>query len=102
MVSRSHTEAVGPPKYCVRHSTSDKRPKVDSRIQECCSCRTRIHTNLAEFTLCSACCEKEGRCMVCGGPAADSIPPMPGMGAPPQLPDQSKASSVSMQPVLNR
>jgi len=86
--------APGPPKYCFRHCTSDKRPKVESRIQECVACRTRIHTNLAEFALCAACCEKEQRCMVCGN-SAEAIPPMPGIGASPEL---GKASSLSMQP----
>lgn len=93
------------PNYCIRHSTSDKRPKVESRIQECWSCRTRIQTNLAEFALCATCCQKEQRCMVCGHPSVEGVPPLPGKGAPSaaMLDVAAKGTAgVAMQPMLGR
>lgn len=85
------------PKYCIRHSTSDRRPKVESRIQKCLSCYTKIHTNLAEFTLCAKCCQKEQRCMVCGTMCMNDMPPLPGAaGAPSPAPLEAGGKSNSL------
>jgi len=73
-------------RYCSRHSALEARPKVESRTEECRGCRTEISTNLAEFTLCTSCCERDGRCMVCGAQSQDAAAPAPAAAAAPPPP----------------
>lgn len=56
----------GSPVYCTNHSTSGQRPKTAPRSVQCASCKATVQTNYAEFTLCPACSESEGRCVCCG------------------------------------
>jgi len=76
-----------PPRFCVAHGTSEKRPKAEPRTFECETCRVQLQTNYAEAKLCPPCSEKNGRCMCCGAPAPapapGAIPPVdPASGQP--------------------
>lgn len=72
-----------PPRYCRLHSSSEQRPKVEPRFKECYSCRTKVQTNYADFTLCPPCSEKEHRCMLCGKDAPQAGNYVPAASANP-------------------
>eukprot|EP00930_Biecheleria_cincta_P000441 TRINITY_DN10093_c0_g1_i1.p1 TRINITY_DN10093_c0_g1~~TRINITY_DN10093_c0_g1_i1.p1 ORF type:complete len:429 (+),score=57.96 TRINITY_DN10093_c0_g1_i1:91-1377(+) len=81
-----------PPRFCVAHNTSEKRPKVEPRSFQCRSCGQPVQTNYAEGALCPKCSDRENRCMCCGAvvkPAAEQSSP----SSPPRLQQGPQTSS---------
>lgn len=67
-----------PPRFCVAHGTSEKRPKVEPRSFQCRACSQPVQTNYAEGALCPNCSDRENRCMCCGSavkPAGEQSSP---------------------------
>lgn len=60
------------PVFCMKHNTSEQRPKVEPQFRECRKCQLRLQTNYADFSLCPTCSQHDRRCMICSAPSSSS------------------------------
>lgn len=58
------------PRYCLAHNTSQKRIKIEPRLQECTSCHLNVQTSYANFALCPLCSSEKSQCVICGAIAS--------------------------------
>merc|ERR1711948_144611 len=65
-VVKEPSTTQGPPVYCAKHNTTEKRTKTTPRNVACASCQTSAQTNYKEFTLGHGCSHVEQRCICCG------------------------------------
>lgn len=73
------------PRYCTAHDTSEKRIKIEPRLQECMGCHTSIQTSYADFYLCPACSNIQKQCMICGATAPTAGSYVPAQSIEPQV-----------------
>lgn len=73
------------PRYCTAHDTSEKRMKIEPRLQECMGCHTNIQTSYADFTLCPGCSNLQKQCMICGASAPTVGSYVPAQSIEPQV-----------------
>lgn len=73
------------PRYCTAHDTSEKRIKIEPRLQECMGCHTSIQTSYADFCLCPACSNNQKQCMICGANAPTAGSYVPAQSIEPQV-----------------
>jgi len=76
------------PRYCVKHSTTENRRKINIRRAKCAGCLVVWDTTYAEFAYCASCTNSEEKCMLCGDEALQAgvyVPPAKGTLMPQKL-----------------